>query len=235
MDEHAGTVAALWRYPVKSLRGERLEALPLEPRGPVGDRLWALVDEDGKIASGKDSRRFRRVPDLLRHASRCDHGVPVLELADGRAVRADEPALAAAVAALAGPGWRLARERSVRHHDAAPVHVVTTATLAALTRPTGGVVEPDRLRPNILLDAGAEPGFPEDGWIGRRLAVGDAVLRIVERTERCVMTTHAQAGLPHRPRVLKGIGRANEACAGVYAEVLTPGTVRAGDAARLLP
>src|ERR671938_550841 len=143
MGEHAGTVAALWRYPVKSLRGERLEALPLEPRGPVGDRLWALVDEDGKIASGKNSRRFRRVPDLLRHASRCDRGVPVLELADGRAVRADEPALAAAVA--------------------------------------------------------------------------------------------AQAGLAHRPRVLKGIGRANEACAGVYAEVLTPGTVRADDPARLLP
>ena len=75
-----GEVAALRRYPVKSLRGEELERLEVDGRGPVGDRLWALVDEQGKLASGKPTRRFRKVPGLLEHSSRLDGEVPVIEL-----------------------------------------------------------------------------------------------------------------------------------------------------------
>lgn len=232
-DHHPVLVAGLWRYPVKSLRGQRADALALDARGVIGDRLWALVDADGMQASGKPSRRFRRVRGLMHHAARYDGDVPVLELADGREVRGDGPEVADAVAELAGPGWRLAREHGTPHHDAAGVHVVTTATLRALEAVAGGPVEVERLRPNVLLDLDGE-AFAEDGWVGATLRLGEARLRLVERTERCVMTTHAQTGLPHRPAVLTALGRHNDACAGIYAEVLTPGaTIRRGDPAEL--
>ncbi len=225
-------VAALWRYPVKSLRGEPLETAAIEPRGVAGDRAWAFVDADGTLASGKDGRRFRRVPGLMMHASRYDGDVPVLELAGGRSVRADDPAIDDAVARLAGPSWRLATGGD--YFDGAPIHLVTTSTLARVSEAAHGTVEPARLRPNIVLDTGDAAGFPEDGWIGRTLAIGDVRLRVVERTERCVMTTQAQDGLPRRPAVLKAIGRANEACAGVYAEVVAAGTAAVGAPARLV-
>lgn len=60
-----GRVAGLWRYPVKSLDGEQLEQVAIDRRGVERDRLWALVDGEGKIASGKPTRRFRKVPGLL--------------------------------------------------------------------------------------------------------------------------------------------------------------------------
>jgi uncharacterized protein YcbX len=229
-------VAALRRYPVKSLGGERLDQLEIEQRGVAGDRLWALVDREGMLASGKGSRRFRAVRGLMLHAARLDGGEPVVTLADGRSARADEPAMAELVEAMAGPGWRLARETAVPHHDAAPLHLATTSTLAALAGGLGHAVDAERLRPNVLVDTGDEPGFAEDGWVGRELRIGAVRLRVCDRTERCVMVDHPRAGMPPLPGsrgVLKAAGRLNAACAGVYADVIVPGRIRLGDAVAL--
>ena len=226
-----GEVAALRRYPVKSLRGEELDRLEVDGRGPVGDRLWALVDERGKLASGKPTRRFRKVPGLLEHSSRLDGDVPVIEPTGADPVRGDGPEVDATVRHIAGPGWRLAREDGTPHHDASPIHLVTSATLARLAEVVGSEVESQRLRPNIVVDVPDPPGFVEDAWIGRELAIGDVRLRVTERCERCVMVTHAQpGGLGHRPEVLKQIGRSNDVCAGVYADVVVPGTLALGAA-----
>src|SRR5205814_1592636 len=72
MTERVGLVAGLGRYPIKSLDGEIRHELAFDERGVELDRVWALVDEDGGIASGKTTRRFRKVPGLLRHAGRMD-------------------------------------------------------------------------------------------------------------------------------------------------------------------
>lgn len=226
-----GTVAALRRYPVKSLRGEDLERMEVDLRGPAGDRLWALVDEEGKLASGKPTRRFRKVAGLLEHSSRLDGDMPVIEPAGGEEVRGDDPGVATAVRFIAGPGWRLAREDRTPHHDASPIHLVTSATLARLTEVVGSEVESERLRPNIVVEVADPPGFVEDAWVGRELTIGDVRLRVVKRCERCVMVTHAQpGGLSHRPEVLERIGRSNDVCAGVYADVVVPGTLQKGAA-----
>jgi uncharacterized protein YcbX len=193
-------VSALWRYPVKSLAGERLEEVEVDARGVRDDRRWALVDEHGKIASGKDTRRFRKLPGLLLHSS---------SLVDGA------PALSAPLETLA-PGWRLVEETGTPHHDDSPIHLVTTRTLASLEIPQ------ERLRPNLVLEA---PCADEE-LVGRTLEIGAVTLRVTIRTERCVMVTHAQQGLPHRPRLLKQIGP----YAGVYADVLTPGRLAVGQA-----
>jgi uncharacterized protein YcbX len=226
-------VAALWRYPVKSLAGEACDELRVDGRGVEHDRAWAVVDPEGGIASGKTTRRFRKVPGLLRHRSRLEGGGPVVELADGRVACPGTDTGDALLAGIVPPGWTLRPERATPHFDAGAVHLVTTATLAALGAASGAPVEPERLRPNLLIDTGADGGLLEDGWLGRTLAIGDVALRVVTRTERCVMVGHAQPQLPLRPRLLQSIGRLNDVCAGVYADVVTPGRIRTGDAVLL--
>ncbi|MGN6379574.1 MAG: MOSC domain-containing protein [Gaiellales bacterium] len=218
-----GRVVALWRYPVKSLAGEAVRELAVDERGVAADRVWGLVDRGGKIASGKTTRRFRRVPGLLVHGARLGPGgVPRLHLADGRVV-----ALSDEIAAeLAGPGWRFERENSVSHLDAGPVHLVTTATLASLGAAAGEPVEPERLRPNLVIDAGAQR---EEDWAGHPLFAGEVELAVSHPAERCVMVGHAQSGMAHRPYLLKTIGRWNQLCAGMYANVVVPGSIRVGD------
>src|SRR5215208_8343971 len=154
-------VAELWRYPVKSLGGERVTSVAVDERGVAGDRIWALTDTEGGIASGKTTRRFRALPGLMRHRSHLDGDEPVITLTDGRSARACSPELDAVVAAISPPGWALQREASIRHFDAGAVHVVTTATLATLSAAAGEPVGVERLRPNILLDTGHDAPFPE--------------------------------------------------------------------------
>jgi len=72
--------------------------------------------------------------------------------------------------------------------------------------------------------------FPEEDWIGQALRLGDVELRVTSRTQRCVMVNHPRPSLRSRRDVLKTIGRVNDACAGVYADVITPGFARVGDA-----
>ena len=235
----AATVVELWRYPVKSLTGEACDELTLDERGVIGDRLWALVDPDGGIASGKTTRRFRKVLGLMAHRAVLNGGRPTVILADGRKADAGTAEADALVAEIAGPGWRLAREAAVPHFDDAGLHLVSTATLRAIGSALGAVgsalgaeVPSVRLRPNVVLDVAAD-GFPEDGWVGRTARLGTARVRVTGPTERCVMVNHPRAGVPERDDVLKTIGRVNAVNAGVYAEVVTPGTIRLGDVLEL--
>lgn len=227
-----GTVEGLWRYAVKSLSGERLPSLRFDARGVELDRGWALVDDDGGIASGKTTRRFRKVPELMLHSSHLEGELPVITLADGRSARAGSVEMADLVREIAGAGWSLARENSVSHFDEGSVHVVSTATLATLSAAARRPVSADRLRPNVLIRTAAT-GFPEEEWIGQALALGDVELRVVSRVQRCVMVNHPRPSLRSRSDVLKTIGAVNGACAGVYADVVTPGATRMGDAVTL--
>jgi uncharacterized protein YcbX len=226
-------LAELWRYPVKSLAGEGLHRVTVNRRGLEGDRLWALVDPDGGIASAKTTRRFRRVPGLLHHRSHLDGGVPVVTVTAGRSARVGSAELDALVSEIAPPGWSLQREDRTPHFDAGAVHLVTTATLATLSEVAGESIPVERLRPNLLLEVDHSAPFPEDEWLGLTMLLGAVELRIVDRTERCAMVGHAQSSLEAHPTLLKTIGRINRACAGVYAEVSGPGVLNEGDIARL--
>ena len=220
------SVRRLWRYPVKSLRGEACDALALDARGVEGDRVFAVRADGGKLGSGKSTRRFCRIDGLLDLRAELDGEVPVVVLADGSRCRGDDPALPEALTAHLGQPVTLAREASVSHLDAGPVHLLTTASLAWLGV---GANEAVRFRPNVLIDAvGADR--VEDAWIGRRLGIGAQVeLEVTERAERCRMVTLAQSDLSSAPRVLARIAREAGARFGVYARVLTAGRIAAGD------
>lgn len=230
-----GRLAGIRRYPVKSLTGEELEHALVEHRGLAGDRLWSVRDPDGKLGSGKSSRRFRTMDGLMRLAARYDGDVPVVELADGRFVRGDDPAVHEALSAHVGRPVTLAREGGVSHFDDGPVHLVTTSSLATLSRLHGQDVDVRRFRPNLVVDTGDEPGFVEQGWLGRRLAVGDdVVLQVVAPMPRCVMVTQAQRGLPADDDLLRRVTDVSDMNFGVLADVVATGRVAVDDAVRLL-
>lgn len=224
------SVLELWRYPVKSLLGERLEFVEVEERGVRGDRLLAVSDRDGRLGSGKTNERFRRLDGLFDLRARTDDGRVLVALPDGRELEVRDPDLSAFLSERYRDELHVLEETAVPHHDAAPLHLLTTASLRWLrARLPGSIVDRRRFRPNVLLDTAGD-GVLEDGWVGRRFALGEAVVRIVERTERCVMTTNPQTELPRDPAVLQAVTKLNEACLGVFATVEQPGTVRTGDA-----
>jgi uncharacterized protein YcbX len=228
------SVARLWRYPVKSLRGEACQQLRVGPRGAQGDRLFSVQDSDGKLGSGKNSRRTRRIEGLLGlQGSGMDEDTAI-QFPDGSRRTVADPLMDAALSAALGLPVRLAREAGTPHFDAAPLHLVTTAGLAWLRRALPqSEIDERRFRPNLVLDATGE-GMVEQDWIGRRLRVGESLaLRIVQPTERCVMVTMAQAGLGDDARILRTLAERVEACFGVYAEVEAPGEARVGDTVRL--
>lgn len=230
-----GTIRELWRYPVKSMRGERCERLWLDQRGVVGDRLYAVRDEAGKFGSGKTTRRFRRIDGLLAFSAAYEGEVPLLTFPDGVTLRGDNPAIHAALSAQLGLPVTLSREAEIPHFDASALHLLTTASIRTLHESlVNATIDERRFRPNIFVDVDASE-FPEDAWQGHDIAVGsEARIRVERQTERCVMVGMAQDNLPDDPRILRAVARLNAACLGVYANVITPGVINVGDTIRLL-
>lgn len=227
-----GRVAQLWRYPVKSLRGESVESLRFGVRGAEGDRRWAVRGQDGKLGSGKSTRRFRRMPGLLSlRAGAGADGSTWIELPTGERVAVDDPSAASRVGAIVGEEVALVADEEHPHVDDAPVHLVTSTSLdwIARRRPSERI-DSRRFRPNLVVDTPAGGGpRPEDDWVGKLLVAGDARLRVVGRTERCVMVTLRQEDLGFAPSILRELESQADACLGVYAEVVEEGDVRVGD------
>lgn len=232
-------VLELWRYPVKSLRGERLDALTATAAGFDGDRRFAIFD-----ATTGFGLTARRVPALLTASARLrpDGGVEII-LEDGSVADGDE-ALSAwvgrpvtlkssddtAARRYENPvdferessGWEPFDGARGAFHDSgrAAVSLVSTAALASWAAP--------RFRANVLLD-----GADEESLVGSRVRLGEVMLDVRKRLERCVMVTRPQPGGIERDLdVLRTIHRERDGCLAVGALVTEPGTVRVGDVLR---
>jgi uncharacterized protein YcbX/ribosome-associated protein YbcJ (S4-like RNA binding protein) len=204
-------VVELWRYPVKSLQGERLATAAIGTDGVVGDRQWALVDPH----TG-DALTARRDPDLLFATGRlrADGGVEVV-LPDGT-VTADDGVLS---------DWLGRRVQLRRADGAGPFHDDPDARLSLVSTGTLGDWDPRRFRSNVVLD-----GAGEDGLVGAQVRLGSAFVAVVEPIPRCVMVTRPQAGgIGRDTSVLKTVHRERGGDLAVGAQVLAAGTVRTGD------
>ena len=137
------------------------------------------------------------------------------------------------MSAVCGRPLRLAPEDAVPHHDEAPVHVVTTAALRRVAELIGSPVDVSRFRANLVVDVEGT-NFPEDGWTGHRLEVGDVVLRPDGGMTRCRMVDLLPGGRPADDGLLRLLGRERETFFGIRALVERGGTVRVGDSARLV-
>lgn len=225
-----GLVSDLWRYPVKSLGGERLRRAFVGPFGVLGDRRHAIVDEHGQGVSA------RRVSALLGFSARYVDG----EAADGLEVTTpggavvgpgDNAIPSELWSILDGPGGIVRTAGSV--HDIAPIHIVTSRSLAELGRLVGDEeIDHRRFRANLVVEPEAAEPFIESSWVGHRVRVGDdgPVLDVISPTERCSVTTFDPHTLERCPEVHGAIARERDNFFGVYATVIKPGWVRVGDA-----
>ncbi len=204
-------VAELWRYPVKSMAGERLREAELRPDGVAGDRGLVVVGDDGRL------RTARTHPALLGHRATLGPGGE--PLVDGRPWT--DPSVAADVEAAAGRGAYLLPLEGTERFDVLPLLVATDGAIAAFGR------DGRRLRPNLVV--GDVEGLLERGWEGRILRVGAARVRAVDLRARCVMTTFDPDTLAQDPGVLRDIVRRFGGTLALNAEVLEGGVVQEGD------
>ncbi|NKB55230.1 MAG: MOSC domain-containing protein [Alphaproteobacteria bacterium] len=226
-------VTGLWRYPVKSMLGERCETLELDARGVKGDRLYAIRNAEGRFGSGKNTRRFRKIDGLFDFTASYVNAVPMLTFPDGTVRRGDDEAIDTALTNALGQSVTLAREAAVPHFDAGPVHLLTSGALAWLKdRLPDSSIDERRFRPNIVIETQGDQ-VREREWLGKFVMIGDVTLKIQEETERCGMVTFAQNGLRRAPEILRTIAQENELQFGLYADVIVPGKISKGDAVTL--
>lgn len=248
-----GIVSELWRYPVKSLRGEALREMTLTTDGVLGDRAYAIRDlKYGAILSAKmlPSMLAMRASWAIEPDS--EGGVVRIEMPDGTAVESDSARAPEILSSRLGLEVRLERTRSgplshddieaIRNgqaflpqwkfYDEGPVHLLATGTLKHLQTLEESDFDPRRFRPNILIDTGGDAGgFIEDRWLGGILEIG-AEVKIAAGmwpAIRCSMTTHPQDELPYDPAILRAAAQHHQAYVGVFAGARATGIIRIGD------
>lgn len=265
-------VQALLRYPVKSMLGETLDRLLVDERGAEGDRRLALLDgETGHVASAKNPRLWR---DLLTCTAHADAQGVRISLPDGTDVAADDPGVDELISRLTGRRVRLVSRRPdgatlVRPDpeqllelgldaevdgrilriaaatpgesftDEAPLHAITTATLEHIG------VEALRYRPNLVITTPPDyRPYAENDWVGGEIAIGEARLRVLTATSRCVVPTLEHGPLPRAPQALRipaaenrlnTGGHGAQPCAGAYLAVAAEGIIRVGDRVAIRP
>jgi uncharacterized protein YcbX len=251
---HIGSVGALWRYPVKSFRGESLSEAVMSENGAVGDSSWALRElARGGIMSA------RTWPAMLEFRASYDNDPALdsnarvrIELPDGKSIYADHPEASARLSDLLRRAVRLERVRTERltpaeldtimrgeaypprrdFFDEDVVHLVASGTLQHLrSLEARSDFDPRRFRANIYVDTGDETdGFVEDRWLGGVLKIGGEVsIAGMRPAIRCAITTHPQPDLPHDVAILRTAWQYHQAYVGVFASVREPGKIRLGD------
>jgi len=209
-------IAELWRYPVKSMAGERLEQITVGTLGLEGDRLVHARRADGRVATA------RTFPGLLGHKGTLSPGGD--PLVDGRPW--NDPSVAADVVRIVGPGSRLVRDESATRFDVLPLLIATDGAVAAFG------YDGRRLRPNILI--GGVDGLDERAWEGRYLEIGGVVIAIRDLRGRCVMTTYDPDTLEQDREVLESIVERFGGRLALNAGVVKGGVLRLGDPVKLI-
>lgn len=209
-------IAELWRYPVKSMAGERLEAAEVGAGGFAGDRIVHVSGPGGRVITARTHPRL-----LGLHASLGPDGEP---LVDGRPWNAPESQ--AAVRAAAGSQTRLVHYDGPERFDVLPLLIGTDGAFAELG------VDHRRLRPNIVV-AGVE-GLAERQWPGRRLRIGPAIVEVAKLRARCVMTTYDPDTLEQDVSVLRRIASRFGGTMALDCGVVRGGRIAVGDPVELL-
>jgi uncharacterized protein len=229
-----GRVAALRRYPVKSMAAEELDSVEISWHGLAGDRRWAFI-RDGQVRSGFPWLTIRDRPELAHYRPRFaepdrpNASPTVVRTPSGGELDVADPALAAEL----GPGARVIKQdRGV--FDTMPLSLLTAQALASLGRLVGTGLAAGRFRPNLFVDASGRD-FPEDAWVGRVLRIGGLRMRVDQRDKRCVMVTIDPVTLVRDPAILRAIARERDNRFGVYGSIVEPGRVAVGDPVEIEP
>src|SRR5437588_5221654 len=256
-----GKVDSLWRYPVKSMRGEELDEAFAGYPGIYGDRVFAFKSSASPTGfpyfTAREQRRLLqyrprfRYPDKaarpmnLTEAEKMGAGplsadiselMVDIETPEGKTLAIDDPVLIEMLCSEIDKKHQLTLMRSHRAMtDCRPVSIFSLQSARQLSEETETPIDKRRFRANVYVDLVAGGGFAENEFVGRSLRIGPKlVIRILERDARCVVITLDPDTGEQASAILKKVAQAHEGMAGVYGAVLVEGMLRKGDAVELL-
>ena len=257
------TVESLWRYPVKSMRGEKLDEMFAGYSGVYGDRLFAFKSSASPkgfpYLTGREQRQMLRYrprfrppeqaarPINLTEAESMPPGMnPVsaepaelmvdVETPAGETVAIDDPKLVDMLREGIEEQHHLSLLRSERAMtDCRPISIFSLQSARRLAEETGMPMDKRRFRANVYVDLTSAEGFAENEFVGRSLRIGPkVVVTILERDPRCMMITIDPDTGEKTPAILKKVAQAHDGMAGVYGAVMVEGMLHKGDSVELL-
>jgi uncharacterized protein YcbX len=256
-----GTVESLWRYPVKSMRGEELDEMFAGYAGVYGDRLFAFESSASPkgfpFFTGRDQRQMIRYRPRFRNPEKAARPInlaeaessganPIsanaselmieVETPDGKTIAIDDPALIDNLRVNIDGKHELKLLRSDKAiTDCRPLSIFAVQSAKKLGEETGVKVDKRRFRANVYLDLTSSDGFAENQFVGKTLRIGSkVVVSVLERDPRCMMITLDPDTAEKTPAILKQVAQAHEGMAGVYGAVLVQGMIRKGDSVELI-
>jgi MOSC domain-containing protein len=258
-----GRVDSVWRYPVKSMRGEELPEIFAGFSGVWGDRLFAFKSTATPLGfpylTGREAHEMLLYRPRFRHPERtmtpanleaAQEISPILnfvaadpadlalvvETPTGEVLPIDDPVLLQQLTNQAGDGHSLTLLRSERAMtDCRPISLFSLQTARQLGEEVGAVLDKRRFRANVYLDFGKEGGFLENEFVGHQIRIGSkVVISALERDPRCQMITLDPDTASPNTDVLRNVARRHDGTAGVYGAVLAEGMIRAGDSVEVL-
>ena len=251
-----GKVDSVWRYPVKSMRGEELEEAFAGFSGIYGDRLFAFKSSASPkgfpYLTAREQRRLLQYRPHFRYPDKAARPInlteaetmgtnPVsadsselmvdVETPAGKTLAIDDLALIEMLRTDIDQKHQLTLMRSERAlTDCRPVSMFSVQSANQLAEETGMPMDRRRFRANIYVDLGSAHGFAENEFVGRSLRIGSkVVVTILERDARCVMITLDPDTGEKTPAILKKVAQAHEGMAGVYGAVIVEGLLHKGD------
>jgi uncharacterized protein len=257
-----GRVESLWRYPVKSMRGESLQEAFVGFPGVYGDRLYAFhssaAPKGFPYLTGREQQNMLLYRPTYRHPNRLARPsnlaeaeaigsglTPVyhqpadllvdVETPSGERLAIDDPVLISRLC----EGIRdvqltlLRSDRAMT--DCRPISIISISTVRQLSHELGVDLDKRRFRANVYVELESGKAFGEDEFVGRMLQIGaKAVTAVVNRDARCKMITLDPDTAEANPEVMKRLARDHEGKAGVYGVVVVEGIIRPGDEITLI-
>jgi len=256
-----GKVESLWRYPVKSMRGEELDEAFAGFSGIYGDRLFAFKSSASPKGfpyfTAREQTKLLQYRPRFRYPDKAARPINLSEAEsmganpvsanpselvvdvktpDGRTLAIDDPALTTMVRADIDEKHQLTLMRSERAMtDCRPFSMFSLQSARQLAEETGTPMDKRRFRANVYVDLTSAQGFAENDFVGRSLRIGPkAVVTILERDPRCMMITLDPDTGEKTPAILKKVAQAHDGMAGVYGAVIVEGMLHKGDSVELL-
>ena len=256
-----GKVESLWRYPVKSMRGEELDEAFAGYSGIYGDRLFAFRSSANHKGfpyfTAREQRKLLQYRPRFRHPDKAARPINLLEAEsrnanplladlaelvvdvqtpDGKTLAIDDSALIEMLRAGIDQKHQVTLMQSQRAMtDCRPVSIFSLQSAQQLAEETGTRVDKRRFRANVYVDLTASDGFAENDLVGRSVRIGSkVVITILERDPRCVIITLDPDTGEQAPAILKKVAQSHDGMAGVYGAVLVEGMVHKGDAVEVM-
>ena len=256
-----GQIDSLWRYPVKSMRGEEMDEMFIGYPGVYGDRLFAFRSAGAPAGfpyfTGRDQRHLIRYRPRFRDRKKAARPINLFEAEQNGAAPLSgspeelmidvetpagdlfaigDPALIESVRAGIDHSHEITLIRSDRAlTDCAPLSFFSLQTVRQLEAESGTRIDKRQFRANVYLDLPGLAAFAEDEFVGRSLRLGSKVIAsVIKRDGRCMMITLDPDTAEKSPAVLKAVAQKHDGKAGIYSAVVVEGLVRKGDPVELL-